>query len=452
MLDFWSPQCGPCLQMKPTIQNLKRAGYPVREVDATREQALVRQFNVTQLPCFVMLVDGQEVDRHVGSTGADRLQGMFKEAHEVVRRLAEQRRGQSPDAIPSPGPGEGPGEDMGNAALEPESETDLQAKLLASTVRLRVDDSTGHSYGTGTIIDARSGQALVITCGHLFRESKGKGPVSVELFEATTSGAQAIGQIPAQVICYDLKRDIALVGIWPKRTVTVARIAAPDSKIDRAMRVMSVGCSNGNNPTVLASRITALDRYQGPPNIEASGAPVEGRSGGGLFNTAGELIGVCFAADYESNEGLYAGLESIHDELAARGLSDITKSAVALSNAADEIPLADAQSPIVRGQEPLVPVIPLPSQTTTAPLTDNSVAVAAPPAGSTPTTPHGLNAVEQAAWEEIMARAATAEVICIIRPKAPGGQSEVITLDNVSPEFVRALAERRRAPQETRQR
>ena len=43
-----------------------------------------------------------------------------------------------------------------------------------------------------------------------------------------------------------------------------------------------------------------------------------------------------------------------------------------------------------------------------------------------------------------MARATTAEVICIIRPKEPGGQSEVITLDDVSPEFVRALAERQR--------
>jgi hypothetical protein len=252
------------------------------------------------------------------------------------------------------------------------------------------------------------------------------------------------------VICYDLKRDIALVGIWPNREVTVARIAARDDKLDRGMRVMSVGCSNGNDPTVLASRITALDRYQGPPNIETSGAPVEGRSGGGLFNDAGELVGVCFAADYESNEGLYAGLESIHDELAARGLSDIAESVVAASNASGENHLANVEAPIVRGQEPLVPIIPSSDQSTTTPLTHDNIAVAAPSAGTV--TPQGLNAVERAAWEEIMARAATAEVICIIRPKEPGGQSEVITLDNVSPEFVRALAERQRVPQETRQR
>jgi hypothetical protein len=53
---------------------------------------------------------------------------------------------------------------------------------------------------------------------------------------------------------------------------------------------------------------------------------------------------------------------------------------------------------------------------------------------------------ERAAWEEIMSRAATAEVICIIRPKQAGGQSEVITLDNMSAEFVQALAGLRSAP------
>jgi hypothetical protein len=54
------------------------------------------------------------------------------------------------------------------------------------------------------------------------------------------------------------------------------------------------------------------------------------------------------------------------------------------------------------------------------------------------------NPVEEAAWDEIMNRAATSEVICIIRPKQPGGQSEVITLDGMSPEFVRALASLRK--------
>jgi hypothetical protein len=46
---------------------------------------------------------------------------------------------------------------------------------------------------------------------------------------------------------------------------------------------------------------------------------------------------------------------------------------------------------------------------------------------------------EQAALEEINRRSADSEVICIIRPRAPGGRSEVIKLDRASPAFVRAL-------------
>jgi hypothetical protein len=53
----------------------------------------------------------------------------------------------------------------------------------------------------------------------------------------------------------------------------------------------------------------------GAANIETAGIPVQGRSGGGLFNNHGELIGVCFAADKELDEGLYCGTQVIHDRL-----------------------------------------------------------------------------------------------------------------------------------------
>lgn len=439
LLDFWSPQCGPCMQMKPTIQAFKAKGWPIREVDVTRENELARQHRVDRIPCLVMLVDGQEVDRIVGFTSSDRIQQLYRQAHEAVRRIADQRRGQSPDPAPPPAQASAPAD---NAAI-----LEKQAKLLASTVRLRVDDGKLTSYGTGTIIDARDGQALVITCGHLFRETQGKGPVVVEVFDTIAGRAQPAGEVRAQVISYDLNREVALVGIWPERPVSVARVALRGSKIERGDRVLSVGCSNGQDPTAVASHVTALDRYQGPPNIEASGAPVEGRSGGGLFNSQGELIGVCFAADPEANEGLYAALESIHDELTARGLGDLVGGVAENSpNSTGRGNPATTDAPIVRGQEPLTPVLPvpqarpatLPSRTAAASVTENQEV----------TSPTDLSTVEQATWEEIMTRASKAEVICIIRPKEPGGQSEVIALDNVSSDFVRALAARRKGADE----
>jgi S1-C subfamily serine protease len=322
----------------------------------------------------------------------------------------------------------------------PQPSLDAQAAaILNASVRLRVEDAKGHAYGTGTIIDARQGEALVITCGHLFRENKGQGPVSVEMFEATPAGLRTVDKVPGQVISYDLERDVALVAIRPGREVTVARVAAPQTAIDRGDRVINVGCSNGQDPTALASRITSLNRYQGPPNIQASGAPVEGRSGGGLFNQKGELIGVCFAADHEGNEGLYAALKAIQDELAARGLSDVFMPA-ASNTALAATSATPASSPVVRGQEPTDSLGPV----TSRPLASPNTAAATPVANNAPASSAAanLNQTEQAAIDEIMRRAATSEVICIIRPKSPGGQSEIITLGEVSADFVRALASR----------
>jgi hypothetical protein len=182
--------------------------------------------------------------------------------------------------------------------------------------------------------------------------------------------------------------------------------------------------------------VTNVDRYQGPPNIEASGAPVEGRSGGGLFNSAGQLVGVCFAADYEGNEGLYTAIESIHDELDRLNLSDVYRTAGQAAATADAIPgqspETTATTPIIRGQEPLEPVMPVAESGAITPAAFSNTAATAPP----------LAPVERAALEEIMRRAADSEVVCIIRPRDPGGKSEVITLPCVSPEFVRALADR----------
>ncbi|MCI0334153.1 MAG: trypsin-like peptidase domain-containing protein [Planctomycetes bacterium] len=466
LLDFWSPTCGPCMQMKPTVEAFINARYPIRQVDVSRESELAQQYRVTGVPCFVMLVDGQEVDRVVGATSSERLQQMFARAKEIVAAQRPKVVTQSPDNQPAPratqeqGSWGGVGafdklsraDDPARPAAEPVSAQGPQvdtteqdaawthqfdSKLLTSSVRLRVEDEKGLSHGTGTIIDAREGEALVITCGHLFRESKGKGPVGVELFEAGPQGVQVVESVSGQVISYDLERDVALVSIRPSHPVCVAPVAPPRTQITRGDRAASVGCSNGQDPTILATRVTWLDRYQGPPNVETSGAPVVGRSGGGLFNEEGQLMGICFAADYEGNKGLYAGLESIHDELKRLGLHEIyakpDAGTVADGVADDFGPVAD---PIVRGQvaEDVTPAPP-------------AAAIAIAPQGNNAAAPENLSATEQAALEEIVSRAATHEVVCIIRPKEPGGQSEVITLDKVSAEFVQALAARKREVQ-----
>ena len=464
MLDFWSPHCGPCMQMKPIMHSLEQANYPIREVDTTRDSQLSQQFGVTGIPCFVMLVDGKEVDRQVGYTSIDRLQQMFKKANDTVVRAREAAaqasgvRTQSPDpraaaqamqapqntaAGPAPrmesqpvpiAPPSGPMPPTGQAGIN----ADFPPSLIAATVRIRVDDAQGRSFGTGTIIDSRSGEALIVTCGHLFRESKGKGPMTIEMFEVGPSGLQVVGSVPGQLISCDLDRDVAFVSFKPNRQVGVAQVAPQRTAIQQGDRVATIGCSNGKDPTLLPQRITKLDRYQGPANIEVSGAPEEGRSGGGLFNLQGQLIGVCYAADYEGNEGLYSALESIHGELDRLKLADIyMKGAPAAQPDAGNLAgtPGSASNTVIRGQVAPEQMLPISGPTPTQ--------VSDPKSN----LPKGLNEADQSAFEEIMKRGVSSELVIIVRPKSPGGQSDIITLDNVSPDLVHALQAQRRDSQ-----
>ncbi len=57
------------------------------------------------------------------------------------------------------------------------------------------------------------------------------------------------------------------------------------TQLQEKLTVASYGCDNGADPTRRDSYISKLNRYLGPSNIEVAKAPVQGRSGGGLFNS-----------------------------------------------------------------------------------------------------------------------------------------------------------------------
>jgi len=137
--------------------------------------------------------------------------------------------------------------------------------------------------------------------------------------------------------------------------VGVATVGPPKSPIERGDRVVSVGCSNGADPTVMESRVTSLDRYQGPPNIEASGGTQRSVAAGVVCSNTekGELIGICNNADPEGNEGLYAGLAVIHEEL-----DRIGQTAIYAKQAARYRQPMPQRAELVRGQEPS-PITPL---------------------------------------------------------------------------------------------
>lgn len=185
-----------------------------------------------------------------------------------------------------------------------------EEELVAATVRLRVYEGSSLSHGTGTIIDARQGEALILTCGHLFRESRGQGRIEVDLFGPTPAQ-----KLPGRLIAWNDQRDLGLVSIRTPGPVRTARVAPVGYPLQKGLVVFSVGCDHGQSPTVHKTWIVSINRYLGPPNLQVADQPASGRSGGGLFSQEGYLIGVCNAADPADREGLFASLPAIHAQL-----------------------------------------------------------------------------------------------------------------------------------------
>ncbi|MEM9659286.1 MAG: thioredoxin family protein, partial [Planctomycetota bacterium] len=223
LLNFTSPNCGPCRQMKGAIRQLAAAGYRVEVVDVSRDPQTAQRFGVNSWPTFVVLADGRERARISGIVSYNRLAALLEKASTATQTAAASRARIEPigspfagrssagppqtflNAPPSeprlpparldrPQPGRildiqgdvGPSQasrsvspvgppatrsapsstPAGSAGMEP---------LLASSVRIAVTDPDGKSSGAGTLVDARRGEALVLTCGHIFRSSRGEG-------------------------------------------------------------------------------------------------------------------------------------------------------------------------------------------------------------------------------------------------------------------------------------
>jgi thiol-disulfide isomerase/thioredoxin len=432
LLDFQTPWCGWCRVMAPVLEELAAEGYPIRTIDGDQRPDLVAQYRVDGYPTFVVLRDGVEVARTSGKTSKQQLAQMLTSAGAATHApsVGPTMRGQSPDSSLAVAAASEPhpilprrgrlsaGNRQRRGAWEPAREAarpetastgNANERLIGASVRLHVQDGNGQSTGSGTIIDCRDGEALILTCGHMFRESKDSGLIFVDLF-----GAQPRQDVPAKLISYDLNSDVALVRMAADQPLMVARVAPPSRAIGVGDPAISVGCDNGGDATLRLTNIVSIDRYQHAPNLQVAFEPVQGRSGGGLFNAEGEVIGVCNAADAEEKQGLFAALAAIHAELDRARLSFVYKD--------------DAKSP--DAHEP-----------TTA-LADVSVARQSSPSEATSaavfTGP--LSEEEQLLLAELENSSAS-EIICLVRSlDHPDAKSRVLQVNRASSAFWRQLA------------
>jgi len=252
-LYFGSESCGPCRSLRPSLARLQRA-YTVNHVDAGdgTTAATVRQYGVTRLPTIVFLDDGVEIDRIIGSSG------------DWHRRCVERLAGRN------------------------------SWRPIRAAVRVRC----GNGIGSGVILSSVPGNTVIATAAHIVQ---GQETATVELWRD-----DGIKRYSATVARINNTTDLALLTVV-SNSLPLPSVIGADRQAEISATVFGVGCSRGGKPSVMACRVLSLDGG----DVYASGAPAQGRSGGGLYNRRFELIGICSAANAERQDGWYVGHEKL---------------------------------------------------------------------------------------------------------------------------------------------
>lgn len=70
LMDFWSPKCGACKMISPALEDLAEQYLGrawIAKVQVDKNEDAVTKYAIEHLPTLIMLKDGREADRMVGS-------------------------------------------------------------------------------------------------------------------------------------------------------------------------------------------------------------------------------------------------------------------------------------------------------------------------------------------------------------------------------------------------
>lgn len=228
-----------------------------------------------------------------------------------------------------------------------------------------------NGQGSGTIIASVPGETLVLTAAHVVGDAEG-GPPSVDVHRYNLGLERTSGpdgwpvRLAAELAASDPEGDVAVVRVRGKRALPyVGRLAPIGEEAKAGAVVTSVGIDGGDHLSSWMTRVAEnswfamlpvddgpgvsgpLGRYsrdgrpparptrtRGPDDLAAAERPFlttgrpprHGRSGGGLFDTQGRLVGLCVGridGGPERGRGVFASVESVRRLLRENELDEV---------------------------------------------------------------------------------------------------------------------------------
>jgi thioredoxin 1 len=88
LVDFWGPQCGPCLALMPQIDKLAekyKDSISVVKVEAPKNRRLCLSLKILSLPTLLVYHEGKELSRICGNVSTELVENQIRTVIQLNR-------------------------------------------------------------------------------------------------------------------------------------------------------------------------------------------------------------------------------------------------------------------------------------------------------------------------------------------------------------------------------